>query len=130
MTDADDPFGDLDDSLGEEPGADASEAEEDSEPPADTQTTMETEQHHSSHNDKKDRPAFPFDQTKQSAIYARNDAWQAFEDALDFDAKRELRDRGHENIEGRELHEATLLVAAENPELIADKVEELRNDIA
>lgn len=47
---------------------------------------------------------------------------------LDFEVRRELRDDGYLNIEKRELHEATLRVAIENPGLVAEKVRNLRSD--
>lgn len=72
--------------------------------------------------------AFSYAEAKQSPIYARQAAWNAFDDAMNFDVKRELSDRGIRNVDKRELHETMLYVAAENPELMVERFLELRRD--
>ncbi|GAB7095356.1 hypothetical protein JCM30237_25090 [Halolamina litorea] len=67
-------------------------------------------------------PAFPFDEAVQAQIYPRKTTHDEFEDFLDIDVKRLLRDRGVRNEAGRELHEAVLRVAMEHPEEIADEL--------
>lgn len=71
-------------------------------------------------------PAFEFSESTQAQIYPRESTFEEFEDALDIDVKRLLRERGIRNEAGRELHEAVLRVAIENPDLVAEKVEQER----
>lgn len=73
-----------------------------------------------------DAPAFEFDEVKQSPLYARPEAWNALEDALDLAVVRALREAGVRNEAKRELHDAVLRVAAEHPEEIAEAVEAAR----
>lgn len=73
-------------------------------------------------------PAFEFADAKQSPLYARPAAWQAFEDAVDLDVIRALREAGVRNEAKRELHDAALRVAAEHPEEIADALREAREE--
>jgi hypothetical protein len=120
MTESTDPFGDLDESLADDPDEDSQGAT------TEATTDMHAETPETTTDDPQNRPAFPFDQATQDALYARKEAWQAFEDTLDFDVKRELRDRGYENIEGRELHDAALRVLARHAEEVADEVERQR----
>lgn len=68
-------------------------------------------------------PAFPFDEAVQAQIYPRKTTHEAFEDFLDIDVKRHLRDREIRNETGRELHEAVLQVAMDHPEEIAEELE-------
>ena len=75
-----------------------------------------------------DEPAFPFDEAVQAQIYPRKSTHEAFEDFLDIDVKRHLREREIRNETGRELHEAVLRVAMEHPEDIAAELEAQRQD--
>jgi len=129
MTDAEDPFGDLDESLADEPDDEPAEDEAETETIEETATQtpeMQSDQPQRTRDDAQDRPAFPFDEVRQSALYARDETWDEFEAAMNYEAERSLHEDGYSNIEGRELHEAALLVAAENPELVAEKIRELR----
>jgi len=74
-----------------------------------------------------DGPAFPYDDVKQRPLYAREEAWNAFEDALELDVERTLREYDVRDATGRELHDAALRVAAEHPEAIAEQLLELRD---
>jgi|AntRauMinimDraft_4_1070384.scaffolds.fasta_scaffold00025_2 hypothetical protein len=78
--------------------------------------------------DPSETPGFDFDEAKQSPLYARPSAWQAFEDALDLEVVRALREAGVRNEAKRELHDAALRVAAEHPDEIAEAVEEARRE--
>jgi len=71
-------------------------------------------------------PAFPYDEVKQRPLYAREEAWNAFEDALELEVERTLREYDVRDATGRELHDAALRVAAEHPEAIANQLLELR----
>lgn len=126
----DNRFSGLGDQLGD--------ADEDTEP-ADTNTDVESEtktmstpetqaREDESDGAAKDTPAFAFDAAKQTPIYPRESTLQDFEDALDFEVRRELRDAGHTDIAKRELHEALLLHAMEHTNELAAKVREMRGD--
>ena len=70
--------------------------------------------------------AFDYDEAKQSPIYARPSTWDEYDDALELDIERSLRKQDVRNASKRELHDATLRLAAENPELVAEKLLEAR----
>jgi hypothetical protein len=70
-------------------------------------------------------PAFPFDATEPTTLYAREESWDRLDDTF-FEARAALRERDIRDVETRELHDA-LLRAAE-PETIVDAVESARDD--
>ena len=70
--------------------------------------------------------AFNYDEAKQSPIYVRPSTWDEYDDALELDIERSLRKQDVRNASKRELHDATLRLAAENPELVAEKLLEAR----
>jgi len=70
--------------------------------------------------------AFNYDEAKQSPIYARPSTWDEYDDALELDIERSLRKQDVRNASKRELHDATLRLAAENPEQVAEKLLEAR----
>lgn len=72
--------------------------------------------------------AFNYDEAKQSPIYARPSTWDTYDDALELDVERSLRDENVRNASKRELHDATLRLAAENPDLVAEKLLEARRE--
>jgi len=72
--------------------------------------------------------AFSYAEAKQSPIYARQDAWKEYNAAMQFDTERELHDRGVDNVDKRELHEAMLRHAAKQPEQIGEEVLKLRRE--
>lgn len=76
----------------------------------------------------RNEPAFAFDESVQAQIYPRKSTHEAFEDFLDMDVKRHLRDRDIRNETGRELHEAVLQVAMQYPEEIAEQLEAERTE--
>ncbi|MFC6784551.1 hypothetical protein ACFQFH_01325 [Halobaculum halobium] len=67
-------------------------------------------------------PAFGFEEAKQRPLYARQRAWDAFEDALAIDVEPTLRRHDIRDASKRELHDAALRVLADHPEEVADKV--------
>ena len=73
-------------------------------------------------------PAFPFEESVQAQIYPRRTTHEAFEDFLDIEVKRHLRDRDIRDETGRELHEAVLRVAMEHPEAVAAELESQRQE--
>ena len=121
-------FDDLEDAAAEQDGDNADTAdnagEMESGPMQDT-TQIDSQQSEQSTDDSTDwkrRPAFPYDDASQEAIYPRADTWDEFEDTLDFEVKRELRDAGLRDIPKREYHEALLRLAMEHPQRLAELV--------
>lgn len=76
--------------------------------------------------DPKETPAFAFSEAEQNPLYPRAETWQDLDDVLDFEVRRELREDDYQEIAKRELHEATLRVAIEHPELVAEEVRRQR----
>jgi hypothetical protein len=66
-----------------------------------------------------DQPAFPFVNNHVESIYPRPETWDAFRDVVDLDLERTFREHGVRNMSGREIHDAALRLAAENPEALA-----------
>jgi len=71
-------------------------------------------------------PAFEFDDAVQKGWYARENSWSEFNAAVDFEIKRELHSRDVENVTRSEITEAVLWTAVEQPELVAEKLIEMR----
>ncbi|QZX99255.1 hypothetical protein [Halobaculum rubrum] len=71
-------------------------------------------------------PAFGFEEAKQRPLYARQRAWDAFEDALAIDVEPTLRRHEVRDASKRELHDAALRVLADHADEVADKVLEAR----
>lgn len=67
-------------------------------------------------------PAFGFDEAKQRPLYARQSAWDEFEDALAIDVETTLRRNDVRDAPKRELHDAALRVLAEHADEVADRV--------
>lgn len=72
--------------------------------------------------------AFEFEDSRQSAVYPREDVWDEFNDTLEWEVRRDLVEEGFENVTKRELHEAALRALNENPDQIVDQFEELREN--
>ncbi|MDQ2074426.1 hypothetical protein RBH20_17950 [Haloarcula sp. H-GB4] len=121
-------FDDLEDAAAEQDGDnadtadDAVEAESRAMPDTTQTDRRQSEQSTDNSDDWKRRPAFPYDDASQEAIYPRSDTWDEFEDMLDFEVKRELRDAGLRDIPKREYHEALLKLAMEHPQRLAELV--------
>jgi hypothetical protein len=116
-------FDDLDDAVSDQRNEDTEQPEitEKEESPTEQPTATTKEQ-----TDPLTEPAFEFSESRQIQFYPRERTYEAFEDTLDIEVKRLLRERGIRNESGRELHEAVLRVAIENPSLVAQKVAEER----
>lgn len=71
-------------------------------------------------------PAFGFEEAKQRPLYARQEAWDAFEDALAIDVESTLRRNDVRDTPKRELHDAALRVLASHAEEVAERVLEER----
>jgi|GEM_PF-414143 len=118
-----------DDSPVDQPGASADEVS--AAPASETSTASDASggdvgESTAEPSGRSDGPAFPYDDVKQRPLYAREEAWNAFEDALELDVERTLREYDVRDATGRELHDAALRVAAEHPEAIAEQLLELR----
>ncbi|AUV84684.1 hypothetical protein C2R22_24460 (plasmid) [Salinigranum rubrum] len=129
---SDDPFGDLDDAIGDqERDEDERSAESvgqtSQDPPRDP-STRDPPRDDPPAARELDEPAFEFSEAVQSPLYARQKSWDAFEDALDFDVQRALRDEGVRDVSKRELHDAALRVLAEHPEEVAEAVLDARRE--
>ena len=64
-------------------------------------------------------PAFPFSDDLRESWYVRDAIVTEFEDAVDFEAKPFLREHGVRNETGREIQDAAIQVAKNNPEELA-----------
>ena len=134
MADEDDPFAGLDDALASETDhTEAADTTPDADPSAVTEQSPASVAEDEATSTQMatpdlDQPAFPFDDTTQRAFYARPETWEAFEDALDFEVRRALRDRGFRDVPKRELHDAVLQVITDHPDAVADNVEQMRRE--
>lgn len=99
--------------------------EEESEPVVNADETAEQDTGTSTVDDRNE-PAFSFDESVQAQIYPRKSTHEKFEDFLDIEVKRHLRDRDIRNETGRELHEAVLKIAIQHPEEVAEQLEDER----
>ena len=71
-------------------------------------------------------PAFEYAEVRQRPLYARGATWDAFEDAIGITIVPTLRKEGIRDEEIRELHDAALRLAVEEPERVADLLIEAR----
>ncbi|ODR79548.1 hypothetical protein BG842_06070 [Haladaptatus sp. W1] len=72
-------------------------------------------------------PAFEYSEVRQRPLYARGDTWDEFEDAVGITVVPELRRRGIRDEEKREIHDAVLTLAAEEPERLVEIIAERRH---
>lgn len=86
---------------------------------------QETTHEHDS-NSTTDGPAFEYAEVRQRPLYARGDTWDEFERAIRTDIGPTLAGADILDEETREIHDAVLQVAAENPDLVAEKILEAR----
>ncbi|WP_266083194.1 hypothetical protein [Haladaptatus caseinilyticus] len=115
-------FDDLENAInGEAAKTPTSDSSSDSSESSESQTSTESNEPHESQTseepkDPRKTPAFEFSPDLRRSIYAREESWQEFEDARDLEMTRELRDAGVRNHESREVHDAMVRLAADNPE--------------
>lgn len=74
-------------------------------------------------------PAFAQAEALQKPIYIREESWNEYDETLVLGVRKELYDMDFRDYDRRELHEATLLVAAEHPELIVEKFLKIRGEL-
>ncbi|WP_440009473.1 hypothetical protein [Halomicrococcus sp. SG-WS-1] len=106
-------FDDLEDAVAEqeEPEEETSKTTTDGE--ARTESEQETTQ------DPRSTPAFEFSSDLRRSIYTREQSWQSFEDGRDLEMTRVLRDHDVRDVTSREVHDAMVRLAAENPDELA-----------
>lgn len=129
-------FDDLDEAAGEQQESDGDETTEASttetgtvnRDATDTTDTTPDRAQDAGQSDPREDPAFPFDQSSQQTnVYVREQSQEAWADAKDFEIKRTLRqDRDVRNVEGRELDDAMVRLAADHPDLVAAYVMDAR----
>ncbi|MCO8243765.1 MULTISPECIES: hypothetical protein [unclassified Haladaptatus] len=73
-------------------------------------------------------PSFDYSEVRQRPLYARGETWDEFEDAIGISVVPELRREGIRDEEKREIHDAVLSLAAEEPERIVELIIERRRD--
>ncbi|WP_137285812.1 hypothetical protein [Halorussus salinisoli] len=76
--------------------------------------------------DPREEPGFPFTDGLRESWYVRDETMTEFEDAVDFEAKPLLREHGVRNETGREIQDAAIQVATNNPEELARAILDVR----
>lgn len=112
------------------PDADDQTADEEPEQMASdrsTETEPATESEPDVPDDSASRPPFEYSAVRQRPLYARAETWGEFEDAVGITVVPALRKAGIRNEETREIHDAVLRLAAEEPERVAELIEAERS---
>lgn len=146
MTEADDPFADLESSVEDSEQQDSGESTDDvgqaAENTPDTQQTPSNQQGNQSEvasrsvekggrettagtSDPLNRRAFEFDQAKQSAIYARRSTWDEFDTTMT-EIELAAKQQGAKEVTKSEIHDAILRTI--DPEEIAEYVVKARRE--
>lgn len=73
-------------------------------------------------------PSFDYSEVRQRPLYARGETWDEFEDAIGITVVPELRRQGIRDEEKREIHDAVLTLAAEEPERLVELITERRRE--
>jgi hypothetical protein len=73
-------------------------------------------------------PSFEYSEVRQRPLYARGETWDEFEDAIGISVVPELRRQGIRDEEKREIHDAVLTLAAEDPERLVEIIAERRQN--
>lgn len=73
-----------------------------------------------------DGPYLAASETDQRPMYAAVGTWEAFDDAVEIEIQRALRDRGHRDVLKREITDQVLAWASENPDAVAELVAQRR----
>lgn len=130
----DNPFDDLGGIDDEESDGDQSAAVEDTVSTSGTESTRSAQPAESSPSTAETRdestgvsgPPFEYSAVRQRPLYARGETWDEFEDAIGISVVPELRKEGVRDEEKREIHDAVLTLAVEDPERIVELVLERR----
>ena len=105
---------------------DADEVVAELEKEAASSATSATSPEESGQEDVLSEPAFEYSEVRQSPLYAREETWDEFEDALDFDVLQAIRAEGVRDETKRELHDAVLQHAVEGSDRVAELFLEIR----
>ena len=73
-------------------------------------------------------PAFEYSDVRQRPLYARNETWDEFEDMVGISVVPELRKQGVRDEEKREIHDAVLTLAVEEPDRLVEIILERRKE--
>lgn len=129
MTEQEDPFADLEKTISD---ATDNESQDEKQPATTTATTPEADtdtmstQESQPNTDPIEEQAFSFDETKQSAFYAREKTWETFDTTIT-EIELAAKKRGAKDVSKSEIHDAILSTV--DPEAIAEAViEERRGD--
>lgn len=136
MTDAN-PFDDLSGVDNEDAGEEPSETppESSSKPEAEStqpeeqspdKTTLSLESAQTESAASISGPPFEYSEVRQRPLYARGETWDEFEDAVGISVVPELRRQGIRDEEKREIHDAVLTLAVEEPERLVEIIAERR----
>lgn len=109
-----------------EPDPDETDATTDTDGPIDRDDRRQDEEKEEENDktveeetDPYEEPAFPFSEDLRESWYVRDETVTEFQDAVDFEAKPFLRKHGVRNETGREIQDAAIQVAKNNPEELA-----------
>lgn len=103
------------------PAADSTQVEEQSDEP-----TTSPDPSHTEATTHASAPPFEYSEVRQRPLYARGETWDKFEDAVGISVVPELRRQGIRDEEKREIHDAVLTLAAEEPERLVEIIAERR----
>lgn len=108
-----------DDSASDPPETSGESARSDGSPPSTDPTRDES-------TDDVSGPPFEYSEVRQRPLYARGEMWDEFEDAVGISVIPELRKEGVRDEEKREIHDAVLTLAVEDPERVVEIILERR----
>lgn len=73
-------------------------------------------------------PAFSFDEASQQTVYPRPETWRELRAALSTADAQLLTEHGIGDVEGRELHDAALAIAADRVDELVERVVASRDE--
>lgn len=73
-------------------------------------------------------PSFEYAEVQQRPLYVRERTWDEFEDAVGISVVPELRREGVRDEAKREIHDAVISLAVEEPERLVELILERRRD--
>ncbi|MFC6965059.1 hypothetical protein ACFQL7_27995 [Halocatena marina] len=143
MSDEDDPFADLSQTLDDEPATEdeSDSSQEGKTTSSDTSQAIESvdsdtadeqrddaDEESSEERDPLTEPAFPYEAANQRPFYARDETIGEFDAWLNYELERDLSTRGFQSIEVREMTDALLRTVVEEDLIddIAERFEQAR----
>ncbi|MFC4247727.1 hypothetical protein ACFOZ7_12255 [Natribaculum luteum] len=122
----DDSPSDSNDSAGETPTTDEPTTASATDADESVTSSAEPERDATDAADESSGPAFEYSEVRQRPLYARGETWDEFEDAVGITVVPELRKAGIRDEEKREIHDAVLRLAAQEPDRIAELIKSER----